>query len=206
MEEEVFNWIKNIVIYMIINTVIMNLLGNKSYKKYVSIVSGMILVLIVVSPLVKLMKLEDKMNYFLQYNNFAIDSSDFKNQLKQVETEQEEAVFAEYEKKIKTQVKELLLKDNVYMKTYHIKIDKNPKSSTFGEIVGFDITASVEDSVETRGNSLQIENVDIKQIEIGEGDKKQEKALSPLEISIKKELSDFYNMKPANINISIQGG
>lgn len=207
MEAEVYNWIRNIVIYMILNTIIMNLLGNKSYKKYVSIVSGMILVLIVISPLIKVMKLEDKLDYFLQYNNFSIETSDFENQIKQVEEDQEDVVFAEYEKKIKTQVKELLTNDKVYVKTCNITIDKKTDSSTFGEIVGMDITASVEETEEVSGNSIQIEGIDISQISIGEMDKEeQQKTLSPLEISIKNELSDFYNMEQGNINISIQGG
>ena len=47
---EIYDWVRNTVIYLILNTIIMNLLGNSSYKKYVSIVSGMILLVIVVSP------------------------------------------------------------------------------------------------------------------------------------------------------------
>ena len=29
---EIFSWVKNIVIYLILNTIIMNLLGNSSYR------------------------------------------------------------------------------------------------------------------------------------------------------------------------------
>jgi stage III sporulation protein AF len=208
MEGEIYAWIKNIVIYMILNTIIMNLLGNKSYKKYVSIASGMILVLIVVSPLAKLLKLEDNLDYFLEANDFAIDSSDFKNEVTQVEEEQSDAIFSEYENKIKTQVKELLLKENVSLNSFHVKIDKNPDSSTFGEITGMDITGTViQDEDETTKERLQIDQIEISQIAVGEEDKEVSAEVpSPMEINIKNKLSDFYNTPQGNINISIQGG
>ena len=118
--EEIYSWIRNIVIYLLINTIIMNLLGNKSYKKYVSIVSGMILVLIVISPLIKLMKLEENLDYFLQANDFAVEASDFKSDLNRMEEAQVDAIFADYKEKIQEQVKDLLLKEKVYIKKYDL--------------------------------------------------------------------------------------
>jgi stage III sporulation protein AF len=202
--EEIYSWIKNIVIYMIINTIIMNLLGNKSYKKYVSIVSGMILVLIVISPVIKLMDLDENLDYFLQSNDFAIETSDFKNDLYQMEVEQSNAIFSEYQDKIQTQVKEMLLEDMVYLKSFNIIIDKDTKSNTFGEIKSMDIEADLEDD---SGGSQRIGKIDIERISIGEEAKKAENTMpSPMEINIKNKLSDFYNIEQGNINISIQGG
>jgi stage III sporulation protein AF len=202
--EEIYSWIKNIVIYMIINTIIMNLLGNKSYKKYVSIVSGMILVLIVISPVIKLMDLDDNLDYFLQSNDFAIETSDFKNDLYRMEVEQSDAIFSEYQDKIKTQVKEMLLEEMVYLKSFQITLDKDTKSNTFGEIKSMDIVADLEDD---SGGSQRIGKIDIARISIGEEAKKAEKTMpSPMEINIKNKLSDFYNIEQGNINISIQGG
>ncbi len=208
MEQEVYNWIKNIVIYMIINTIIMNLLGNKSYKKYVSIVSGMVLVLIVVSPLIKLLKLEDNLDYFLQSNDFAIESSDFKNQLNQLEEEQSDTIFTEYKEKIKKQVEELLLTEQIALRSFHVVIDTKEGSSTYGEIKSMIITAVVrEDDKEDTKKRLQIDQIEIPRVSL---DKKEEAATkkvpTPLEINIKNKLSDFYNIEQGNINISIQGG
>lgn len=208
MEEEIYSWIKNIIVYMIINTIIMNLLGNKSYKKYVSIVSGMILVLIVISPLMKLMKIDGNLDYFLQSNEFSIETSDFKNELNQMEEKQSDAIFNEYEDKIKTQVKGLLLEEQVYMESFHITIDQDPQSSTFGEIKRMEITANMEeDGQEESGKRLQIDQIEIAQIDLGnDAEETSQNLPSPLEINIKNKLSDFYNIEQGNINISIQGG
>ncbi len=206
--EEIYSWIRNIVIYLLINTIIMNLLGNKSYKKYVSIVSGMILVLIVISPLIRLMKLEENLDYFLQANDFAVEASDFKSDLNRMEEAQVDAIFADYKEKIQEQVKDILLKEKVYIKNFNITFDYDNESTTFGEILRMDITAKLKkEDEEEQADNLSIEAIEIERIIFGKDDNSQlEELPSPLEIELKTELSDFYNIEPGNININIQGG
>ena len=210
MEEAVYSWIKNIIIYLIINTIIMNLLGNKSYKKYVSIVSGMILVLIVISPLTKLMKLDANLDYFLQSNDFAIESTEFRNQLNLMEEKQNETIFAQYEEKIRLQVGEILLTQDVYLDSCHITIDKKADSRTFGEILKMDIKARLENGEQENtkpAKRLIIDEIETVKITIGEQQETSDLELpSPMEINIKNKLSSFYNIEQSNINISIQGG
>ncbi|MDF2845028.1 MAG: putative rane protein [Herbinix sp.] len=206
--EEIYSWIRNIVIYLLINTIIMNLLGNKSYKKYVSIVSGMILVLIVISPLIRLMKLEENLDYFLQANDFAVEASDFKSDLNRMEEAQVDAIFADYKEKIQEQVKDMLLKEKVYIKNFNITFDYDNESTTFGEILRMDITAKLKkEDEEEQVDNLSIDAIEIERIIFGKDDNSQlEELPSPLEIELKTELSDFYNIEPGNININIQGG
>jgi stage III sporulation protein AF len=119
----------------------MNLLGNSSYKKYVSIVSGMILVLIVVSPLMKYLKMEDSLDYYLQSNEFAMETSDFENDLKHMEEKQQEEVFADYHNKIKSQVETILSGERLTLKDFKLTLDRDPESNNFGRILSMDITA-----------------------------------------------------------------
>lgn len=207
MEAEIYTWIRNIVVYMMINTIIMNLLGNKSYKKYVSIASGMILILIVVSPLVKVLKLEENLDYFLESYSFSMDTTDFKNELSLVEDRQAEKISLEYQKQVKAQVKEILQKDQIYLQDMEVQIDMNTKSETYGQITGMKISATTEQNKAAAGKRLMIDQVLIEQVTIGEEARNELKKLpSAEEIRLKNKLSDFYNMDQGNINISIQGG
>jgi stage III sporulation protein AF len=204
----VYTWIKNVVIYMIINTIIMNLLGNSSYKKYVSIVSGMILVLIVVSPLMQFMNLDDKLDYFLASSDYSVEVADFKNDLRRMDEKQSDAIFAEYIAKIKTNVENLLLQEGVYLASFDLSIDRDVGSATFGEIRSMDIKASRKKTQNgEKEPMISIENIEITKIETdGQSRETVEKPPSPQEILIKNKLSDFYNIEQGNINISIQGG
>jgi stage III sporulation protein AF len=205
--EEIYTWIKNILVYMIINTIVMNLLGNKSYKKYVSIVSGMILVLIVISPVIRLMKLEDNLDYYLQANEYSVEASDFQNDLAHMEEEQSTAVFAEYREKIRTQVEQLLSEEAVTLETFEVILDQDPSSPSFGEIKSMKLTAVMEGDEEGAENgSRTVEDIEAIRILIKDPDENaDEQVPSPMEIRIKNKLSDFYNIEQGNININVQG-
>lgn len=201
----IYNWIRNVVIYMILNAIIMNLLGDKSYKKYVSIVSGMILVLIIVSPLMSYMNLEDTLDYYLQANDFTVETSEFKNDLNRMEEAQSDAIFAEYEDKVRKQVENLLKEEGLDLTGLDITIDRNTKNPTFGEIMRMDITAVTEKNDEKAvSNRLSIDEIDISPVSIREAEESDAQTPpSPMEINIKNKLSDFYNIEQVNINISI---
>ncbi len=201
----IYNWIRNVVIYMILNAIIMNLLGDKSYKKYVSIVSGMILVLIIISPLMDYMDLADTLDYYLQANDFAVESAEFKNDLNRMEEAQSDAIFAEYEEKIRLQVKGMLEEDKLKLVSFDLTIDKNTKSTTFGEILRMAIEAEMENSETEEDDSRpSIDKIDRVSIRIkGQEKKETVDPPSPMEISIKNKLADFYNIEQVNINISI---
>ena len=206
--EQIYGWIKNIVIYMLLNTIIMNLLGNKSYKKYASIVSGMILVLIVISPVMQLMQLDDKLDYYLKFNDFNVDTIEFRSKLSAAEEEQRADIFGKYEDKITEQIKELLINEGIYPENIEIKTDRDASSSSFGKITDIYIVAKAgQERAEKNSTRIRIDEIEVVNISIGrKAESDERKAPSPLEISIKNKLSGFYNLKQGNINISIQGG
>ena len=46
----VFTWVKNLVCFYLLLTVVLHLLPRQSYRKYVRFFSGMLLTILVVSP------------------------------------------------------------------------------------------------------------------------------------------------------------
>ncbi|NLL73705.1 MAG: stage III sporulation protein AF [Clostridiales bacterium] len=195
--EFVYEWVRNIVIYLILNTVIMNLLGSSSYKKYVSIVSGMILLLIVLSPFLKLLRMDGIMDYYLNSNIYNSEARDFKRELKLMEDKQRDEVFTDYKEKIKEQVEELISKDGLYIYDFDLVMNMDEDSEDFGHIKDIKIEAGYE-----KYESAPVQKISIDRIVISE--KALQKIDSPEEIQIKNKLSDFYNMEQDNININIQ--
>ncbi len=205
--ELIYTWIRNIVIYMLLNTIIINLVGGKNYKKYISIVSGMILVLIVITPIMDFMKIEDKLDLFQSKNDFSVETSEFRADLNRMEEAGREAIFAEYKEKIKQQVKEILAKEKLKLTEFDLKLDQDAASSEFGSVLSMDISATNEySSRKEENNHLLIDDIEINHIRIKEEEDDIERPPSPQEIIMKKRLSDFYNIEQGNININIQGG
>ncbi len=204
---EIYEWVRNIVIYLILNTIIMNLLGSSSYKKYISIVSGMILLLIVVSPFLKLLNMDGILDYYLNSNIYQSDVSGFQKELSLMEDKQKDIVFAGFKDRIKEQVSDVLQDGGLYLYDVEVVFNQNTESSSFGEIESMKISAGYLEDEAIPAHKINIEKIMISSnTEDTEDEQSEQKLPSPEEIHIKNRLSDFYNMKQDNINISIQGG
>ncbi|NLP34224.1 MAG: stage III sporulation protein AF [Clostridiales bacterium] len=206
--DKVYEWIRNIVVYMILNTIIMNLLANSSYKKYIKIISGMILVLIVIAPLMNIMELNDTIDFYLASNNLAVETSEFEFRLKLIEEAQINEFFGEYKVKLEESAKDILAEEGLYLKNFDIVFDQKEQSNTFGQIIGMEIDLSMEEHLDEQvAEVFRVETIEINRIAISKEEENADKQPpSPLEIKLKNKLSDFYNIEPDNINISIQGG
>lgn len=207
----VYSWIKSIVFFLLIISIVNNLVGDSSYKKYINLVTGMILIILVVSPLTNLFNINEKIDYYFAKNTFEVDAEDISNKLIKIENEQKAGIINEYKNEIKKQTSELLEKESLYMSYFQVIISE--KADAFGTIEGIDLVASYtvyeEDDV-----SESIEKIEIEIIEIGESKdnedssyirtKETNERLSSKEANIRKLLSDFYNVDKNNINIDIR--
>lgn len=203
----IYSWVKNIIIFLVLTTIISNLLGKSNYKKYINLITGIILVLIVISPLMKLFQLEDMFDYFYSHNSFSTEASDIEGELIIQEKGQMTEILKEYKAEIKKQVSDLLEDKNIYLISTTITVDEEEESDNFGNLIALDIIASYINQ-DANDKSKKIDKISIDDIKIGDKEeKKTEKVegyLTPDEINVKNLLSDFYNMNPDNINISIQ--
>ena len=167
----------------------------------------MILVLIVISPVMKLVHLDDDLDYYLSANEYSMQASEFKNDVNRMDQEQSDAIFAEYKEKIRSQVEGILSEEMVKLDKFDVTLDQDPASQSFGDILSMNITGSVQKEAggQASHNDL-LENIEIDRIVVAEPkDNESSRVPSPMEIHIKNKLSDFYNIEQGNINISIQG-
>ncbi len=204
---EIYSWVKNMVTFLVLTTIITNLIGKSSYKKYINLITGIILVILVITPLLKLFQLDRTMDYYFTTNSLLAEAEDMNGRLTDMEEDQMSAILGEYKEQIGKQVGNLLEGQDLYPTNIEVTVDEDENSKTFGNLQSLDITAGCV-KTDTKENSVDIDNIDIDKIEIG---KKEESdagmegdLLSPIEINIKNLLSDFYNINPDNINISIQ--
>ncbi|WFR59633.1 stage III sporulation protein AF [Anaerocolumna sp. AGMB13025] len=205
---EIYGWVKNIVIFLVLTTIITNLLGKSTYKKYVNLITGIILVIMVISPLLKLFQLDKTMDYYFTTNSLLADAQDMNSRLMDAQDSQITTILKEYKEQIGKQVGNLLEGQDLYIKDIKITIDEDENSTSFGKLLSLNITAVNNKSEEKESPSVNIDKIKIEDIKIRtkkEADPENGKdILTPDEINIKNLLSDFYNINPDNINISIQ--
>ncbi len=62
----VYQWISSILCFLIFITMVIALLPAKKYEKYIRFFTGMMLILLVISPLTKGLRQEDRIAYYFE--------------------------------------------------------------------------------------------------------------------------------------------
>ena len=113
--EAVYGWVKNIIYYMIFLSVVNNLLADSKYGKYIRFFSGMVLILLVVSPFTGGLHLDEQISSMFKSISFQNDTDDLKQDLWGMEERRLDQVIREYEQAVAADVEGL--KHTVWIST-----------------------------------------------------------------------------------------
>lgn len=102
-----FGWVRGIACYLLLVSLLMLLLPSEQYKKYMKLATGLVLILLVIGPALRLLGLEDKVSEY--YNSFQQLISAEGAEIPEAELEQEaaEAAVRAYESWIRQKSSEL---------------------------------------------------------------------------------------------------
>lgn len=221
----IFDMVKNIAIYLVLVTIIMNLLGKSSYKKYVSVFTGMLLIVIVISPMLKLFQMGNKMDYFFDKNLVSIETEEMTEQLIGVEDSQKEQILSGYKERIGDQIGDILLSHHLYPVNCMITLEEDETNKNYGAVKSIEVTACytiTEPNIEKISETTQvkaIEEVNIDKVNLGDSEISQEsydkidslekkedskKTTSDLtETEIAGILAEFYGMSSEMVLVKI---
>ncbi|HIZ66026.1 MAG TPA: stage III sporulation protein AF [Candidatus Blautia pullicola] len=66
MTEGIYSWIQSLACYFVILSAVLNLLPDNSYKKYVQYYMGLLLILVLLSPLLKLGGIQEQVDAYAE--------------------------------------------------------------------------------------------------------------------------------------------
>ena len=78
MFEYLYQWMENVAFYLVILTVAMQMIPNKSYQNYIRFFMGLILVVMLSGPILKIFQMEDSFQEF--YNKM-----EYEQKMKEIE-------------------------------------------------------------------------------------------------------------------------
>lgn len=61
MFEFLYEWVRSLAYYMVLMTAILQVIPNKEYKKYIQFYMGLIIVLMLCTPILKIMGMEEQL-------------------------------------------------------------------------------------------------------------------------------------------------
>ena len=124
--------VKNLLVYMLLITVVLNLVKASNLKKYIELFTGLVLILILFTPLARLFSMESSLKEALEKNQFFMESNDSAEFIYEAETNTKEELLRIYAEKVKERIFLLGEANQVTVEKVETKISSVEEG--FGEV------------------------------------------------------------------------
>lgn len=206
------DWVINIVTLVLFIVLIEMLVPSGRLKKYVGLMTGVVLIIAIINPFVKVMGGKVDLTDVQAVDSSFLDRLEIEKDAKFYKDEQMKQIVEVYRKKIISQIEDSARKINgVSDAKADVIINEDSGSENFGEIKRAYVEVATEGKVGTIEPVARVDKVVVGEEGGGEGDKK---GVSPpgaggkpddaLSKEIEDKLSGLYNIDRDNIIISQQ--
>lgn len=168
--EALYAWIRSIVFYLIFMTLVTSLLPGRKYDRYFKLFTGMVLILLVLSPLTGSLRLDERLARWFETFSFQSEAGELRGQMEEIERKRLEAVVETYEEAVSERVEQRLEEEGCREVTAQATINRDQESERFGVIERIEIRMEgmeAEDGIRVQEGSGPAEG------EAGEGSRTQ---------------------------------
>ena len=80
MFDFIYEWIQNLAFYLVIVTAVLQIIPGKGYKKYVQFFSGMVMILLMLTPIFKLTGIENRFYDLYHSQEYEMEKEEIEKQ------------------------------------------------------------------------------------------------------------------------------
>lgn len=196
--------VRNILTYYIILSVLMAMIGKSSYKKYIEMFSGLVMIIIILNPLIKLFGAQDTLDMNLQKNQLYEVTQAESDDIMVAELKQRDAVLKQYKDTIAKQI-DTVMKNYDYSATnVEVTIDEEVDSETFGQVKNISVCCQKGTEEESEEASVTQE-IAIPEIKIGTKKEIEKEVTDTLETKdAMLEIANMYGIEASQIKIQVE--
>lgn len=121
----IYDWIKNLVYFYILMTAVLHLLPKSNYQKYVRFFGGLLLVVLLVSPVLEFFRHPDVLLERISYESFWQEMDTVRLDLAGLEELQQTAYREEYEKAIAKDISLMAQEENLQTLSAEVKLSRD---------------------------------------------------------------------------------
>lgn len=198
-------WVHNIAVFIIFYSIVKMVMPKTHYRKYVELILGLIFIIIVASPLINVMGMDNMLTMNIVKQELKISEASLKENQSYLNTKQQEIIEKEYKDLLREQLKRLVEEEGLYIDDYTININK--EQGKYGELEGIKLVLT---DVETEGSIHGID--EIEEITIQVNEKKKEPDLTPvnqekqlLASKVESMIADYYGMNKDGVQVQLIG-
>lgn len=202
-----YEWIRNIIFYLLLVSLLNQLLPEGSYRKYMRVSAGLILLIVAVWPLLKFSGSLPQLSYFFDLEGLKIENQGFLTQAAFAQEERMQMVTRQYRQNIEKQVFRIFDDSSLYAVSVTVDMNEDTESDAYGKINEIDVTVVLNpDEVGAAAASEKTEKVKIETVEIqkiGDGDleEKTVKKNESASVSDEREMDDSEVEKKRMVDI-----
>ena len=196
--------VRNILTYYIILSVLMVMIGKSSYKKYIEMFSGLVMIIIILNPLIKLFGVQDALDMNLQKNQLYEVTQAESDDIMVAELKQQDAVLKQYKDTIANQIDTVMKNYDFSATDVEVIIDDDTDSETFGQVKTISVFCQKGTEEESEEASA-IGEIAIPEIKIGTKKKIEKKVTDTLETKdAMLEIANMYGIEASQIQIQVE--
>ncbi len=194
------SYIKNISICIIFTAFVEMLLPNDNFKKYINLILGFIIIIVILNPIKNFMSSADQIDFKVFSISSKIDNDLLLNQ-KSIQNKQKDLIISTYKQQLEQQIKKIISEQtDLKIENISIEVDEDFESDTFSQIQHIELYAQSQKDVakEEQMNITTVEKIIIGQNKEDNGSRDEE-----LEKTLKTLISNFYKLNKDNIYIIV---
>ncbi|NLK20923.1 MAG: stage III sporulation protein AF [Epulopiscium sp.] len=199
------SWMKNIALFVILSSFVEMLMPEKNYKKYIHMMQGLILILIIIKPITGLFFSNQKLEDLIELNQLEMERRDILTQGSMIATQQDALIIETYKGKISEQIAKLIENNSDYKaKNIEVFVSEDRDDEDYGNIKEIRLTI---DNKNTNSKNKRIKPINPVKINTKKENKENTKSSledTQLEKNIKNLIINFYNLSSDNIHITVQ--
>ena len=194
----IFQWIRSLVCYLILMTMVVNLIPEKKYENYLRLFAGIIFLMLVFAPFGNLNGVEEQVAEAFSRMTFQNEAKILKREIEDIDGARMTKLVEHYADAIELDLERMAKELGWECKQVAIQLDEELESGTFGRVTAVEMTVSDRKKYDpdTEETILKTEHMAVVEKE------------ARLEKEMKKELAArigaYYGVEEGNITIHVE--
>ncbi|MCI8454374.1 MAG: stage III sporulation protein AF [Lachnospiraceae bacterium] len=188
--EGLYEWVRSLVFYLILMTMLLNLLPDKKYEKYLRLFTGMVFILLVFGPFANLTGLRERLAGSFEKLTFQNDVKLLQKELEDAQGDRLRRLLESYQKAVENDLARMAEGSCVECLFAEAILDMEPESERFGSLKEVRLQVKPEGEKE----------------DLGTDEQKEKRILANREIvRLKKRIGEYYGLEEGKITIYLEG-
>lgn len=181
---ELYEWIRNLVCYLIFMIMILNLLPDRKYEKYLRLFAGMVFLLLVLGPFAQVGGVEEQMAGLFERLTFQNDAALLRREIEDMDGKQMSRLTGAYEEAVEENIRQMTGALRAECRSVEVVMDTDSDSGQFGSVLSVEIHLS---TAPEGGRELRMEvNREVP--------------------ALKKKIGEYYGLEEHHIAVILEEG